>query len=409
MMKLLCLITLVASAFVSTVRLRAHILYADDFSSADLSGYNASPSTETAENGAQLVDVQAPLPNSLSANAVRLYDLSSSAATSFTKDYSVIASTQLVQLFQFNVALSDDTSSAGVFSFRATNSGGNISSKYNCPFDVQLRVSNGTIYVYGATSAGYINKLNADGTLISVYTNSSTDAVVIENTVVGGSLTLEANHFAVYAGGALLGIFEYLTNSSFVPADGIGLFGFTSASTSNGGDILIDNIEVISIPETYALPAGIMEEALHLEAPYWQFRPAQRSHKLGETHALYALCLEAYLEQENGRTPYPRLVAIIHERFRSVMAGGNEPECQGGLGGWSHGPFAWSLAFARRTPQVWAAFSSSDQGKADLLMEALAVAASFTLEDDNDYRVTAEGDRNSRKTWNPNHVEGYVG
>ncbi|MDP0498300.1 MAG: hypothetical protein Q7Q73_19075 [Verrucomicrobiota bacterium JB024] len=152
----------------------------------------------------------------------------------------------------------------------------------------------------------------------------------------------------------------------------------------------------------------ILEEALATPAPAWHYEHTVRSHRINESFALYTLCLEAYLEQEEGITPNTIIVEGVTERLRSVMAGGQEPECQGGLGGWSHGSFAWSLGFIRHTQALWEALSPAEQAKADLLMQALAVASCFCMDDDNDYRTMLDGDRNFRKYMNPNHQEGYV-
>ena len=156
------------------------------------------------------------------------------------------------------------------------------------------------------------------------------------------------------------------------------------------------------------LPTFALEHAMQFPAPYWNFRPGKRSHHLNHTFGFYTLSLEAYLEQQQGRLPEEWLVEAIIERLEPVLAGGTEPECQGGLGGWSHGAFAWSLAYIRQTSAVWDELNPDQHGQADLLMEALAVAACYTLDDDNDYHALLDGSRNFGKDWNPNHVEGYV-
>ncbi|MBC2600238.1 hypothetical protein [Puniceicoccus vermicola] len=156
------------------------------------------------------------------------------------------------------------------------------------------------------------------------------------------------------------------------------------------------------------LSHSVIERALEFSAPYWDFRPAKRSHHLNHTFGFYTLCLEAYLEQKEGRTQESWLIEAVISRLRPVLVGGSEPECQGGLGGWSHGAFAWSLAYIRHTHAVWDALSPEEQKKAELLMGALAVAACYTLDDDNDYHALLDGSRNFGKEWNPNHVEGYV-
>ncbi|ATC64630.1 hypothetical protein CMV30_12045 [Nibricoccus aquaticus] len=86
-----------------------------------------------------------------------------------------------------------------------------------------------------------------------------------------------------------------------------------------------------------------------------------------------------------------------------------EPEALGGIGGWTHNAAAQSLLLARRTPQVWALLSSDEKQRADLLMQALAVAAHFSLDDDNNFYVLLDGASHYHRSWNPNHVAGYVG
>ena len=176
-----------------------------------------------------------------------------------------------------------------------------------------------------------------------------------------------------------------------------------------GKDATMSDAPTKQATPRHYLPDAILEDALSQSAPWWKFVPHKRSHRFPATFGLYTLALEIYLEQQRGWTPDPQLVNAVVERMRSVMSGGKEPECRGGLGGWSHGAFAWSMAFTRATDAAWGALGSEDRAKADLLMEALAATACFALDDDNNYRVMADGDRNYAKTWNPNHVEGYVG
>jgi hypothetical protein len=86
-----------------------------------------------------------------------------------------------------------------------------------------------------------------------------------------------------------------------------------------------------------------------------------------------------------------------------------EPEAQGGIGGWTHHVPAHALLLAKRTPAAWAQLSVDERARADLLMQALALAAHFCLDDDNDYYLLLDGYSLFHKSWNPNHVEGYVG
>jgi hypothetical protein len=67
------------------------------------------------------------------------------------------------------------------------------------------------------------------------------------------------------------------------------------------------------------------------------------------------------------------------------------------------------ILLARRTPAVWSRLDGGAQQRADLLMRALAVAAHHCLDDENDPYVLLDGWSLFHKSWNPNHVQGYVG
>lgn len=163
-------------------------------------------------------------------------------------------------------------------------------------------------------------------------------------------------------------------------------------------------------PELFSAP--LLERSLAQPAPTWTYSFAKRRRDLDGTFAFYTLALAAYARRD-AEAPADPLAAALPEavaaRLRVVTTGGNEPECQGGIGGWSHGPLAWALAFARHTPAVWESLSGEERARADLLMQALAVAANFCLDDDNAYRCLVDGEQNWAKGMNPNHVEGYVG
>lgn len=154
------------------------------------------------------------------------------------------------------------------------------------------------------------------------------------------------------------------------------------------------------------IPKELVEISLAQAAPSWSYTNGKRSHPFNEAYALYTLALASYTAKDK---PDEAVVTALATRLHDVVSGGKEPECMGGLGGWSHSTLAWAVAFSRHTPAVWSKLSAEDQAKMDLLMEALAVAANFCLDDDNDFRTLIDGDKNFRKTMNPNHVEGYVG
>ncbi|MDR1283167.1 MAG: hypothetical protein LBK99_20460 [Opitutaceae bacterium] len=152
----------------------------------------------------------------------------------------------------------------------------------------------------------------------------------------------------------------------------------------------------------------VIAQALAQPAPVWHYKYQRRYREIDQTCALHTLALAAWAGQQQPPASADTISEAVAARLRTILAGGTEPECQGGLGGWTHGPFAWTLALARHTPAVWNRLSGDDHARADLLMQALAVAANFNVDDDNNYRCMIDGDINTAKTFNPNHVEGYV-
>lgn len=164
------------------------------------------------------------------------------------------------------------------------------------------------------------------------------------------------------------------------------------------------------------LPADLVERAVRMKAPRWKFVAMQRMRELPETFALQVTAAAAFQSpdaQVDGKT----LATHLAEKLRFFLVtpelypdgSSREPEAQGGIGGWTHHVPAHALLLAKRTPAVWNQLSADEQARADLLMQALALAAHFCLDDDNDYYLLLDGFSLFHKSWNPNHVEGYVG
>ena len=165
-----------------------------------------------------------------------------------------------------------------------------------------------------------------------------------------------------------------------------------------------------------ALPAEFVERAVRMKAPRWKFVAMQRMRELPETYALQVTAAAAFQTPEakvDGRT----LATHLAEKLRFFIVtpeaypdgSTREPEAQGGIGGWTHHVPAHAILLAQRTPATWSQLSEDERARADLLMESLALAAHFCLDDDNDYYLLLDGYSLFHKSWNPNHVEGYVG
>jgi hypothetical protein len=168
-------------------------------------------------------------------------------------------------------------------------------------------------------------------------------------------------------------------------------------------------------PPNHIDPA-LVERAVRTKAPRWKFVAKQRLRELPETFALQVTAAAAFQNPEtivDGKT----LATHLAEKLRFILVtpqpypdgSTREPEAQGGIGGWTHHIPAHALLLAKRTPAVWNQLTADEHARADLLMEALALAAHFCLDDDNDYYILLDGYSLFHKSWNPNHVEGYVG
>lgn len=169
-------------------------------------------------------------------------------------------------------------------------------------------------------------------------------------------------------------------------------------------------------PHQSRLPEDVLVRAVTTPAPRWKFVDPRRYREMRETFALLTTAVAAH-EAPQAEVAGQRLAQHLADKLRSFLVTPvadpdgttREPEAQGGIGGWTHNAAAQALLLARRTPDVWSLLSADEHARADLLMQALAVAAHFCLDDDNDYYLLLDGHSLFHKDWNPNHVEGYVG
>lgn len=149
--------------------------------------------------------------------------------------------------------------------------------------------------------------------------------------------------------------------------------------------------------------------------PRWKFLPGQRYREMPATFALHLLALAAHREPYRKVNGTP-LGAAVADKLQTWLGGTpadaeghtREPEAQGGLGGWTHNAAAQILLLAKHTFAVWSRLAEAERRRADLIMQALAVAGHFTLGDANNYHVLLDGISPNHKSWNPNITEGYV-
>ncbi|HEX4725565.1 MAG TPA: cellulose binding domain-containing protein [Pseudonocardiaceae bacterium] len=136
-------------------------------------------------------------------------------------------------------------------------------------------------------------------------------------------------------------------------------------------------------------------------------RPGTNPKQMLESMALYYLALvdktDPGAAATNGTTVDETLLAQV----RHLIAGGNEPDADGGLEGWSHAPVAVGLLLLRNG-SAWSELTAAEQSKVSLLEAAMGYAGNYAYNDANDFASGICGFGNFAKTNNPNYRDGYV-
>jgi hypothetical protein len=136
-------------------------------------------------------------------------------------------------------------------------------------------------------------------------------------------------------------------------------------------------------------------------------RPGTNPTDIYEAKVLYYLALvelqDPTAKASSGTTVASALVAQV----ANLVAGGNEPDADGGLEGWSAAPVAQALLLLKNGA-AWSQLSSAQQNKVDLLEAAMGYGGNYAYNDANDFSSGICGFGNFSKTNNPNYEDGYV-
>jgi hypothetical protein len=136
-------------------------------------------------------------------------------------------------------------------------------------------------------------------------------------------------------------------------------------------------------------------------------RPGTNPVNIGEAKVVYYLALvdrqAPGTKATNGTTVDSALLAQIH----SMIAGGNEPDADGGLEMWAQAPTAQALLLLKNGP-AWSELSAADQNKVTLLEAAMGYGSNYTYNDANNFSSGICGFGNFSKTNNPNYRDGGV-
>jgi hypothetical protein len=136
-------------------------------------------------------------------------------------------------------------------------------------------------------------------------------------------------------------------------------------------------------------------------------RPGTSPTDIYEAKVLYYLALVEYKDPSatasNGTTVESALLAQV----ANLVAGGNEPDADGGLEGWAHAPVAQALLLLKNGA-AWKELSATEQNNLTLLEAAMGYAGNYAYNDANNFSSGICGYGDFSKTNNPNYEDGYV-
>jgi Cellulose binding domain len=136
-------------------------------------------------------------------------------------------------------------------------------------------------------------------------------------------------------------------------------------------------------------------------------RPGTNPIELDEGNALYYLALVDLQDPGAKAASGTTVDTALRAQVANLVAGGNEPDADGGLEGWSAAPVAAALLLLKHGP-AWGELSAAEQNKVSLLEAAMGYGGNYAYNDANDFSSGICGYGNFSKTNNPNYEDGYV-
>ena len=136
-------------------------------------------------------------------------------------------------------------------------------------------------------------------------------------------------------------------------------------------------------------------------------RPGTNPTDIYEAKVLYYLALVDEQDPSAKSTGGTSVTSALISQVDNLVAGGNEPDADGGLEGWSAAPVAEALLLVK-DGSVWSQLGSGVQNKVSLLIAAMGYGGNYAYNDANDFSSGICGFGNFAKTNNPNYEDGYV-
>jgi hypothetical protein len=290
------------------------------------------------------------------------------------------------------IAHTKDFSSGYTDTVTVTNKTGSAVDGWNVQFDLDPSMN-----IESATNVTFANTGNH-----YTLTNTSADATIAN----GASRTFQ---------------FSGDRTGAYLPPTNVTASGGTTTTTPPPTTVPPTTTTTTAPPTTTTGPGGgggAFSQAQidsAVAAPLFAFaaptssvpRPGTSPINLGKAKVVYYLALvdrqAPGTKATNGTTVDSALLAQVH----NMIAGGNEPDADGGLEMWAQAPVAQALLLLKNGP-AWAELSAADQNKVTLLEAAMGYGSNYTYNDANNFSSGICGFGNFAKTNNPNYRDGGV-
>ncbi|WP_370373650.1 fibronectin type III domain-containing protein [Catenulispora sp. GP43] len=174
-----------------------------------------------------------------------------------------------------------------------------------------------------------------------------------------------------------------------------------TGSTAGGGgpnpftQSLIDSA-VAAAPFNWAAPTSSVP------------RPGTNPANINQAKVLYYLALVDEVAPGSAATSGTSVQSALLTQVRSLIAGGHEPDADGGLEMWGQAPVAQALLLLKNDSSAWSRLSSAEQNKVTLLEAAMGYGSNYTYNDADNFSSGICGFGNFSKTNNPNYRDGGV-
>jgi hypothetical protein len=136
-------------------------------------------------------------------------------------------------------------------------------------------------------------------------------------------------------------------------------------------------------------------------------RPGTSPANIYEAKVLYYLALVDKAAPGATASDGTTVDSALLAQVANLVAGGNEPDADGGLEGWAHAPVAQALLLLKNGP-AWDELSATEQYRVTLLEAAMGYAGNYTYNDANNFSSGICGYGDFSKANNPNYQDGYV-